>query len=339
MTLTLARQPAAAPAEAAPGRSCPLHYRYRPEVFASPASEGLDGLDVLYVVGGLYGNRLALDRVFELFDREKGLKRLVFNGDFHWFDADAEGFDHVQRGVLAHTALRGNVETEIAATESAEGDAGCGCAYPDWVGDGVVERSNRILGRLRRAANETQRAQLAALPMWLRADVGDVRLGIVHGDAQSLAGWGFSQEHLRDAAHRRTVRDWFERARVDAFGCTHTCLPVFQGLRENRRAAPRWVLNNGAAGMPNFAGDGAGLFTRIALRPFRGSVRRYGLSIGATPSSRVHAEAIAIEIDADAWHREFLQLWPAGSDAHQSYFDRIARGPAYQPSDAIRVEE
>lgn len=337
--LTLAGEPAAAPAEVAPGRSCPLHYRYRPEAFASPASEGLDGLDVLYVVGGLYGNRLALDRVLELFDREKGRKRLVFNGDFHWFDAGAASFDHVQRGVLAHTALRGNVETEIAAAEGADGDAGCGCAYPDWVGDGVVERSNRILGRLRRAANETQRAQLAALPMWLRADVGDVRLGIVHGDAQSLAGWGFAQEHLRDEAHRRTARDWFERARVDAFACTHTCLPVFQGLRESRRAAPRWVLNNGAAGMPNFAGDGAGLLTRIALRPFRGTARRYGLCIGSTPSSRAHAEAIAIEIDGDAWRRAFLRQWPEGSDANVSYFDRITRGPTYQPNDAIRVEE
>ena len=53
----------------------------------------------------------------------------------------------------------------------------------------------------------------------------------------------------------------------------------------------------------------------------------------------MHAEAIAIEIDGDAWQREFLRQWPAGSDAHLSYFDRIKRGPAYPPSDAIRVEE
>jgi hypothetical protein len=325
----------------APGRACPLHYRYGPEVFASPPSEGLDGLEVLYVVGGLYGNLQALDRVLELFDRESGRKRLVFNGDFHWFDADAATFERVQCGVLAHTALRGNVETELAAADDLADDAGCGCAYPDWVGDGVVERSNRILGHLRLAATPAQCAQLGVLPMWLRADVGGVRLGIVHGDAVSLAGWGFAQEHLLDAAHRRHVRAWFERAQVDAFACTHTCLPVFQGLHERRRDPYRWVLNNGAAGMPNFSGDGAGLLTRVGLSPFRGAGRRYGVCIGRAPNPhpRVHAEAIAIDIDALSWQCAFLRDWPEGSDAHASYFDRIERGPEYRTSDAIRVEE
>jgi uncharacterized protein (DUF302 family) len=203
---------AAPSAASAPGRSCPLHYQYRPEDFAIDAPEHLRSLDVLYVVGGLYGNPLALDRVLEMFDRERGRKRLVFNGDFHWFDADPEVFAQVQRRVLAHEALRGNVETELA-DPNADADAGCGCAYPDWVGDGVVERSNRILARLRTASDAGQRAALAALPMWQRADVGPLRLGIVHGDATSLAGWGFAQEHLRDAVdHRAEVARWLDRA-------------------------------------------------------------------------------------------------------------------------------
>ena len=169
-----------------PGRTCPLHYRYRPEDFAVPAPAHQQALEVLYVVGGLYGNELALARVQELFDAERGRKRLVFNGDFHWFDADPEVFSRVQRGVLAHEALRGNVETELAAP-GAEADVGCGCAYPDWVGDGVVERSNRILARLRTATDARQRGELSALPMWLRADVGSRRLGIVHGPGYAAA--------------------------------------------------------------------------------------------------------------------------------------------------------
>lgn len=36
---------------------------------------------------------------------------------------------------------------------------------------------------------------------------------------------------------------------------------------------------------------------------------------------------------------ERVRQWPADSDAHQSYFDRIRLGPAYRPSDAIRIEE
>jgi hypothetical protein len=132
----------ALPESPSPGRSCPLHYRYAPEVFQAEAPPRLQSLDVLYVVGGLYGNELALERVLELFDRERGRKRLVFNGDFHWFDVDPEVFARVQAAVLAHDALRGNVETELTSDDGDE-DAGCGCAYPDWVGDGVVERSNQ----------------------------------------------------------------------------------------------------------------------------------------------------------------------------------------------------
>jgi len=326
---------------AAPGRSCPLHYRYRPEVFQSPAPAGLNGLEVLYVVGGLYGNDLALARVLDLFDREPGRKRLVFNGDFHWFDVDPAVFGRVQRAVLAHTVLRGNVETELAAEpgdDPAADDAGCGCAYPDWVGDEVVARSNRILGRLRRAVTPAQRQALAALPMWLRADVGGFELGIVHGDALSLAGWGFAQEHLREAAHRDEVRGWLARAQVQAFASTHTCLPVFQGLRAARAAvgsdAPHcWIFNNGATGMPNFAGDGAGLLTRIAVAPFTGPERRFGVRTGA-----VFVDAIAVEIDAAAWQRQFTRQWPAGSDAHASYFDRISCGLGYRPDEAVRIE-
>jgi len=318
--------------DSAPGRSCPLHYRYAPEVFAAPPT--LHDLDVLYVVGGLYGNELALERVLALFAAERGRTRLVFNGDFHWFDTDPEVFARMQRKVLRHTAIRGNVETELATGET-DDDAGCGCAYPDWVGDAVVERSNRILHRLRSAVTSAQRAELAALPMGLRADVGDLRLGIVHGDAQSLAGWGFAQEHLRDAAHRDRVRGWFERADVDAFACSHTCLPVFQRLRAGASAGQgRWIFNNGAAGMPNFAGDPAGLVTRIALTPFKGPQRRFGVHAGET-----FVDAIAIETDPAEAQARFLAAWAPGSDAHMSYFHRIVHGPDYRLDEAIRTEE
>jgi hypothetical protein len=317
-----------------PGRTCPLHYRYRPEDFQAEAPAHLQSLDVLYVVGGLYGNELALARVLEMFDREPGHKRLVFNGDFHWFDIDASGFARVQQAVLAHEALRGNVETELAEAAPA-GDAGCGCAYPDWVGDGVVERSNRILTRLRQATTPAQRAELAALPMWLRADVGGLRIGLVHGDATSLAGWGFAAEHLDDAGHRATAAGWLSRAGVDAFACTHTCLPVFQRLPTPGGAGSGWILNNGASGMPNFRGDAAGLLTRIAVMPHAGRERRYGVSLGPG----VQAEALAIDFDATAWRSRFQQAWPAGSDAHVSYFDRIVNGPAYGPASAVRTQE
>jgi hypothetical protein len=329
------------PVETTPGRSCPLHYRYRTECFATPAPPELDRLDVLYVVGGLYGNEQALERVLALFDAERGRKRLVFNGDFHWFDADPSVFERIQRSVLEHTALRGNVETELAAATpgTEDEDVGCGCAYPEWVGDEVVARSNRILRKLKQAVTPAQRMALAALPMWLRADVGDFKLGIVHGDAQSLAGWGFAQEHLRHAAHRAQVHHWFELAEVDAFACTHTCLPVFQRLHRastlsDSESSGRWIFNNGAAGMPNFVGDGAGLLTRVASTPWRGDGRRFGIRDGD-----IWVDAIAVEVDRAAWHEAFLCQWPEGSDAHESYFTRMVQGPAYSLHEALRVAE
>jgi hypothetical protein len=311
------------------GRSCPLHYRYAPSSFASATPIECE---TLYVVGGLYGNEPALDAVLALFEHETGHKRLVFNGDFNWFNVEPEAFARLNQRVLGFDALRGNVETELAAEASPEDDAGCGCAYPDWVGDDVVTRSNRILQRLRATAREQPAVQqkLAALPMWCRADVGSLRVAIVHGDAQSLAGWGFAQEHLREPEHRERVRGWFDAAQVDAFACSHTCLPVFHGLPMAGRSRMPLVLNNGAAGMPNFRGDGAGLLTRISVRPFEGPQRRFGL----VPQG-LHIDAIAIEFDRQRWAQQFLRQWPEGSDAHASYWQRITQGPVYAPAEAF----
>ena len=332
--LTMPDDRAMTPVDAKPGRSCPLHYRYRPADFAAaPAS----ACDTLYVVGGLYGNSDALAQVLALFEQERGAKRLVFNGDFNWFDIDPATFEHINTQVLRHTALRGNVETELAADAGgadADADAGCGCAYPAWVDDAVVERSNRILQRLRATARQfpalTQR--LAALPMWERVDVAGLRVAIVHGDAESLAGWGFAQEQLQDAAHRNTVRGWFLAAQVDAFACSHTCLPVFHTLPVPGRTVTPMVLNNGATGMPNFRGDPAGLFTRIASTPFAGPAvaRRHGLRAGAA-----FVDAIAVDSASAAWRALFLQQWAVGSDAHESYWQRFAQGPAFEPAQAL----
>ena len=82
-----------------PGRSCPLAYRYGAAALAAPASLRAD---TLWVVGGLYGNSCALERVLADFDAEPGDKALVFNGDFHWFDVAYDEFVRVNDAVLAH---------------------------------------------------------------------------------------------------------------------------------------------------------------------------------------------------------------------------------------------
>lgn len=304
-----------------PGRACPLDYRYGAAALAGPATLRTDSL---WIAGGLYGNTFALRELEAMVAAERGQAALVFNGDFHWFDIDGGEFARIEEGVMRHAATRGNVETEIA--QPREG-AGCGCAYPDWVGDEDVARSNRIAERLGEAARRAPGAagRLAALPMFRVAEVGSQRIAIVHGDAESLAGWGFSQELLATAGGRRSALEGFAASGVSVFASSHTCLPVLQAF-DGARA----IVNNGAAGMPNFAGTTYGLATRVALAPHPDAL--YRMRIG-------HAivEAVPIRHDSKAWQAAFLAQWPEGSDAHASYWRRIVNGPGYGIDAALRA--
>lgn len=88
--------------------------------------------------------------------------------------------------------------------------------------------------------------------------MGESRIGIVHGDAQSLSGWSFALEAMvplddallqtlesacssrnecidrekREKMFQVTSTDdvckWLDEAQVDCFACTHTCLPFAQ---------------------------------------------------------------------------------------------------------------
>jgi len=305
---------------AKPGRSCPRHYRYSPAVFARAADIKAQSL---YVVGGLYGNPFALETVLDLARREGAM--LVFNGDFNWFDADPAGFRALNGTVLQHAALRGNVETELAGEDAG---AGCGCGYPEWVGDAEVERSNRIIERLRETARgfPDLRGRLGSLPTHLVAEVGGLRVGIAHGDAESLAGWQFSQEALRERPER--AQALLAGAAVDVLACTHTCLPVMQDFATPRGTA--LIVNNGAAGMPNFRDARFGLATRIASVPSMEAL--YGARLGA-----IVVEAVPVRYDHEAWLARFDRVWPAGSPASVSYRKRIASGPGYDVEQALRT--
>ena len=60
------------------GRVCPVDYRLASDAFAGDPEVACD---VLYVVGGLYGNPFALDAVDRLVAAEQGDVRVVLNGD------------------------------------------------------------------------------------------------------------------------------------------------------------------------------------------------------------------------------------------------------------------
>jgi len=317
--------------DVAPGRICPPSYGYSPRELARPAEFTTD---VLYVIGGLYGNAPALDAIDALAAQEAVAPLRVFNGDFHWFDADADLFAEVQHRVLQHVALRGNVETELAGDDDA---AGCGCAYPESVPDADVARSNAILRRLREVAETATatlpdtRGALAALPMHTIVQVGRARIGVVHGDAWSLAGWRFAHDRLHADDGADGIDAALSLAALDGFACTHTCAPALKATERG------FVVNNGSAGMANFEGTTCGVITRIATRalpPALEPLRLYGLNdwIGERPCV---VDALKVEFDLDAWLRRFDAMWPAGSAAAVSYRRRIVAGPAFAVAHAL----
>ncbi len=321
--MNILHRPFADPANAAhdAGRVCPRDYTYAPTVFAR---EPDFAADTIYVVGGLYGNLAALETIELMATRERNDPVLIFNGDFHWFDAEPGWFEQVERAISPYGALRGNVETEVAR----HGDigAGCGCAYPANVDAGMVDRSNIILRQLRPQASPHARARLGALPMHLVARVGSLRIGIVHGDAGALAGWRFAHDALDDPANARWLADIREVSQIDVFASTHTCLAA---LRDFDRIPGRLtVINNGAAGMPNFAGTRFGVITRIATTPSPHATL-YGLE-----RDSLFIDALAVHTNEDAFLERFLARWPQGSAAYLSYFSRIVEGPDYSVAQA-----
>ncbi len=330
-----------AEAETRPGRTCPLSYRYSPSVFSRAPTLTAE---TLYVIGGLYGNVEALKEVLAMKEMEESqghAATLFFNGDFNWFNVDADGFAIVNETVLKHVAIQGNVEAELTANSSL---AGCGCAYPSYVCEAVVERSNRIMNRLRERAVHFQRLiqPLAELPMQATVAIGNQRIGIVHGDPESLSGWAFSVENMApnqpkepenpEALHRATplsrINDYFRQAQVRAFCSSHTCLPFARDYQVDGQ--DRLVINNGAAGMPNFRNTRYGLLTRISIRHDIPRESLYGIALGG-----LRFDAVPIRYDHAAWLRQFEKNWPPDSPAYQSYYQRITDGPDFDIAQAI----
>lgn len=326
-------QPADAALAQRPGRSCPLDYRYRPaDIAAAPPLR----VEHAYLIGGLYGNVEALQTIEAMRAAEGAQGRsvqLVFNGDAHWFDADAADFARIAAALQAHVACSGNVEAELARGSAA---AGCGCAYPDFVDDAVVQRSNRIIERLRQTARgfAPHLDYLRGLPKLLRLRVGGLDVGVVHGDAWSLAGWSFAQEALRPAQRAGwpsapdSLRTAWAQSGVRVLCSSHSCLPAAVELAGDGEA--RVLMNNGAAGMPNFRGSPYGVITRISSCP-----QAPPDSLYASVLDGVRIDALPVRYPQDAWCARFLRSWPPGSDAHASYWERIERGPDYALADAL----
>lgn len=319
------------------GRTCPLFYRYQPEDLAGPA---VLRCSTLYVVGCLYGNTAALQTVVNRAADEGAT--VMFNGDFHWLDTDPADFRLVAETVAAHHAILGNVEAELLS----EDDNGCGCAYPDYIDNATVELSNKIASTLALTAASTPESvdMLRGLPRFLVGEIAGTRIGILHGDSESLAGWRLALEAAEpaDQAIRGVgawpgkpttaadVADWMTRAEVAVFACTHTGLPFAQDydLPAGRRG---FVFNSGRAGMPNFAGSNAGLMTRLSADPNPPADSLYGATV-----EHLRLDAVPVSYDAERWEHQFLAAWPPRTAGHTAYNGLRTLGPALTVDQAAR---
>ncbi|AGA32687.1 putative metallophosphoesterase [Thioalkalivibrio nitratireducens DSM 14787] len=312
-------------------RSCTTGYRTRARDLARLEPQRAE---VAYIIGGLYGNLEALDAIEELAARETAAggpaPLLCFNGDFHWFDASPEWFAEIQRRVLVHRPCLGNVEMELADPQPG---AGCGCNYPRSVPEDTVSRSDAIMARLQRLVHDHSLdvSVLRPLPRQLRVEVGPLRVGVVHGDPDNIAGWGLELAAMPPPGSlSATLETWFDEADVDVLASSHTCRCFAQAFPGSRA-----VFNNGAAGMPNFTGDHRIVITRIARRPPTlpaGSEVLYARDFGS-----ITVSALALPWDRETFLRRFDRVWPAGSPAAQSYRQRIRRGPPHIREEAKRL--
>ncbi|MDR0514247.1 MAG: hypothetical protein LBG81_03685 [Coriobacteriaceae bacterium] len=367
---------AASPGQGEAGRFCPADYRLDPAVFAAKPQ---CRCDTLYVAGGLYGNRWAVDSLLRLIEGDPAKNaRLAVNGDAHWFDTDPETFKAIEEKLSGAFLLAGNVEAELR--RRGEVGAGCGCAYPAEVEPGIVDRSNRIHRKLKATYQglPTLHPRFDERPFALLAQVGGVSVAVVHGDERMLAGWGCSHEALGQAVRQHELQEWMAAHNIGVLATSHTCAPAALGMsgvgeppqasstrpEEAEREAsekaeeeaskeakeeaslPRQlsgevpsrpfdvteaIINNGAAGMPNFGLPGQGLVTRVSLTKHPQAL--YRAQLATTPP--VFVEAVPLEYDQESFLAWFDKQWPRLSPASVSYRTRIADGTGKSPHEAI----
>ena len=305
------------------GRACPVDYRIPSDAFFGAPRHSCD---VLYVVGGLYGNPFALDAVKNMVAEEAGDVLVVFNGDMHWFDKTAENFAALEQAVADagsnYLPLVGNVEAELR--RQADVGVGCGCAYPECTSDESVSRSNRIHKMLSIAIDDHPELKepLKGRPAVMTVAVSGHKVGISHGDEKLVGGWGCSRESLQDVLRQDELDRFMAKNDLDVFTTTHTCAPAALTL------ARGVFINNGASGLPNFRDQRYGLLVRIARAPHPDALfgcERDGLCIQAVP----------VRYDHDAFLAWFDGLWDEFSPAAISYRDRIVDGADDELADSL----
>lgn len=297
------------------GRNCSLEYILQKDW--TKKSKKLEE-EVIYIVGGLYGNRYALEIINKMAQDENA--KVVFNGDMHWFDVEKEDFLKIEELSKNSIKLLGNVEFELLNNTSS---LGCGCNYPEDVSDGVVERSNIIHNMMKENIKGDQILNdIKKRSKTLVLDFFDKKIAITHGDEKSMSGWGCSNDNLKLESRKQELDNWFKENDIDILATTHTCSPV---IYDNGRNI---VINNGAAGMANIQDQTFGLFTRIARS-------KHEKAIISQEIGELFVELVKVDFDIEKFKLWFGKIWRDDSPASISYKNRIINGTSLTIEDII----
>ena len=297
------------------GRNCSLEYILRKDW--TKKSKKLEE-EVIYIVGGLYGNRYALEIINKMAHDENA--KIVFNGDMHWFDIEKEDFLKIEELSKDSIKLLGNVEFELLNNTSS---LGCGCNYPEDVSDGVVERSNVIHNMMKENIKGNQILNdIKERSKTLVLDFFGKKIAITHGDEKSMSGWKCSNDNLKLESRKKELDNWFKENDIDILATTHTCLAV---VYDNGRNI---VINNGAAGMANIKGETFGLFTRIAKNSHK-------KAIYSEYRDGLYVELVKVDFNIEKFKLWFEKVWPDDSPASISYKNRIINGTSLTIEDII----
>lgn len=290
------------------GRNCSLNY-----LLAKDWQKNIKDIDedVIYIIGGLYGNIEALKAIKKLSLVESKKPLLIFNGDIHWFDVLEKDFLEIEKIIEKDIKLLGNVEYELFSNNS---NLGCGCNYPTTVSDDVVERSNIIHSIMKKnIKNYNILENIKKREKTIVINYKNKKIAITHGDEKNLAGWDCSRENLTNYDRRKELSNWFEKNNIDILATTHTCLPIVSKFNKSI------LINNGSSGMANIKNETYGLITRIASNSHSDSV--FSVKI-----DDIFVELVKINFDLASFLEWFDNIWDSSSPASMSYRNRIING-------------
>lgn len=259
--------------------------------------------DEIYCAGGLYGNPFALYEILNFINSSK----CVFNGDYHWFDADNFWFSKNELNLKEQILLNGNVELELCDKNSKN----CGCNYPECVSVETKTWADEIHQILKSKVIEILPPDMINRPKTFSLKVGNLNLAITHGDEKTLSGWGLSDRNLAQKSRQNEIYNWLNKNKFDAIFSTHTCTKVFVDLGDKA------VLNNGAAGLSTIGTNG--VILRAGVRSKNGAIYRKKIK-------SIFLEAHLVKYDNDKFIQWFDEIWDMNSPASKSYRKRILKG-------------